>query len=293
VDAPRPPLRRTYRVSSLTVRGRTFTWGERTFVMGIINATPDSFSGDGVAGHPEQAAQLALRFEATGADLLDLGGESSRPGAAPLGPDEEAARALPALRAIRRVTALPISIDTYHASVARAALDEGADIVNDIHGMQFDESMPAVVARSGAPVIAMHNQRGRDFHDVIADIRAGFERSLCLATAAGIPDANVILDPGFGFGWKNEHNFEMVRRLPELWDLGFPLLVGPSRKSSIGALLDLPVDQRIEGTAAAVALAIAGGADIIRVHDVPEMARVIRVADAIVRGPARSPESPT
>jgi dihydropteroate synthase len=251
--------------------------------MAIINATPDSFSGDGIAGHPERAAQLAIEFEAGGADILDLGGESSRPGAEPLGPEEEAARVLPALRAIRGVTDLPISIDTYHASVARAALAEGADMVNDIHGMQFDPAMAGEVAAAGAAIVVMHNQRGRRFHDVIHDIRSGFERTLCIAAKAGIDDSRVILDPGFGFGWKHARNFEMIRRLPELWDLGYPLLLGPSRKSTLGALLGLPVDQRIEGTGATVALAIAGGADIVRVHDVAEIARVVRVSDAIVR----------
>jgi len=282
--SPIAPLARSYRSPEARLGSRAFSWGERTLVMGIINATPDSFSGDGVVGHPERAAGLATAFEAAGADILDVGGESSRPGAQPLGPEDEAARVLPALRAIRRVTGLPISIDTYHASVARAALDEGASIINDIHGLQFDDNMAHLAADSGATVVAMHNQRGRFFHDVVADIRAGFERSLCVAREAGIDDAHMVLDPGFGFGWKNEHNFEMLRRLPELWDLGYPLLVGPSRKSSIGALLGMPVDHRLEGTAAAVALAVAGGADIVRVHDVAEMARVVRIADAVVRG---------
>lgn len=282
-SASTAPIHRAYRAASLTVGGRTFVWGARTYIMGIINATPDSFSGDGLAGHPELAARLAQSFEAAGADILDLGGESSRPGAVPLGPDEEVARLLPALRAVRHAVSLPISVDTYHASVATAAVSEGATIVNDISGMRIDPAMPRVVAESGAAVIAMHNQRGREFHDVILDIRHGFERSLCLAHDAGIPESRIILDPGFGFGWKNYHNFEMIRRLPELCELGYPLLVGPSRKSSIGALLDAPVDHRLEGTAAAVALAIAGGADIVRVHDVAEMARVARVADAIAR----------
>jgi dihydropteroate synthase len=267
----------------LAAGGRTFRWGDRTLVMGIINATPDSFSGDGILGHPELAARLARQFEAAGADMLDLGGESSRPGASPLGPEEELARVLPALAAIRDASTLPVSIDTYHASVARAAISEGATIVNDIHGMQSDPDMAGVIADTGAVIVAMHNQRGREFHDVIGDIRAGFEHSLCIARDAGIDDSRVILDPGFGFGWKQERNFEILRRLPELWDLGLPLLVGPSRKSSIGSLLRLPVDHRVEGTATAVALAIAGGADIVRVHDVAEMVRVARVADAVVR----------
>lgn len=282
-DGSTAPIAREYASPVLNVAGRTFQWGARTLVMGIINATPDSFSGDGVVGHPELAARLAQQFEAAGADILDLGGESSRPGASPLGPEDELARVLPALVAVRGVSQLPISIDTYHACVAAAALAEGATIVNDIHGMQFDAAMPRVIADSGAVVVAMHNQRGRAFHDVVGDIRDGFERSLCLAQEAGVDRSRIILDPGFGFGWSNERNFEMLRRLPELWDLGYPLLVGPSRKSSIGALLGLPVDHRLEGTATAVALAVAGGADIVRVHDVAEMVRVVRVADAVMR----------
>lgn len=256
--------------------------------MAIINVTPDSFSGDGTGGDVEAAVALAKRFEAEGADILDIGGESTRPGAAPLSPADEEARVIPAIEAVRAATALPLSIDTRHAEVACAALAAGAAMVNDVTGLRGDPAMAEVVAGAAVPLVAMHNQRGRPFNDVAGDIRAGFEATLALADAAGIDRGKIILDPGFGFGWTPEQNLEMVRRLPELWDFGLPLLLGPSRKSTIGLILKAEVDQRLEGTAAAVALSIAAGADIVRVHDVAEMARVARVADAIARGNWRS-----
>jgi dihydropteroate synthase len=282
------PLRRTYGHPSLTVHGREFHWGERTYLMAIINVTPDSFSRDGIGGDIEAAVALAREFEAAGADLLDIGGESTRPDATPLSPDEEARRVVPAIRAVRKATALPISVDTMHAAVAEAALEAGADVINDISGLRNEPAIAAVAARHHAPVVAMHNQRGREFHDVITDIRAGFDASLAIAAEARVPHAHVILDPGFGFGWTPEQNLEMVRRLPELWDLGYPLLVGTSRKSTLGFVTGEPVERRLAATASSVALSIAAGADIVRVHDVREMRDVVRVADAIVRGSWRS-----
>jgi dihydropteroate synthase len=251
--------------------------------MGVVNLAPDSFSGDGIAGDPAAAAALASRFEAEGADLIDVGAESSRPGAAEVEPAVELARLRPSLEAIRCATALPVFIDTYHARVAEAALDAGADGVNDIHGLRRDRSMALLVAARGCPVVAMHNQRGRKPADVVAGIAAGFDATLAAAAAAGVAGGQIVLDPGFGFGWRPHENLEMVRRLPELWGFELPLLLGVSRKSTIGLLLDAPVERRLEGTAALVALGIAGGADIVRVHDVAEMARVVRVADATVR----------
>ncbi|MFN8506256.1 MAG: dihydropteroate synthase [Dehalococcoidia bacterium] len=280
---PAEPLRRIYAVPPLELRGRTFAWGERTYLCAILNLTPDSFSGDGIGSDPEAAVSAALRAEAEGADIIDIGAESSRPGAPELDPGEELRRLLPSLEAVRAATNLPISVDAYHARVADAALASGADIVNDIHGLRHDPAMAATVARHGAALIAMHNQRGRAHHETLADIAAGFDATLALADAAGIPRQRVILDPGFGFGWKPEQNLEMVRRLSELGSFGLPLLLGPSRKSTIGFILGLPVDQRVEGTAALVALGIAGGADIVRVHDLREIARVVKVADATVR----------
>lgn len=285
------PLRRSYAHPALELRGRPFAWGSRTFVMGIINVTPDSFSGDGLAGDVPAAVALARSFETAGADLLDIGGESSRPNAEPVTPDEEAARVLPALAAIRAATALPISIDTYHAMVAERALCAGADIVNDITGLRYDTAMASVVARHGAALVAMHNQRGRTFHDVIGDIAAGFEATLRLADAAAIARERIILDPGFGFGWSPEHNLEMLRRLPELWHFDLPLLVGTSRKSTLGLVLDAPVQDRIEASLASAVVAVAAGADIVRAHDVHEIVRVVRTADAIVRGAWHAPDS--
>ncbi|MEX2080982.1 MAG: dihydropteroate synthase [Dehalococcoidia bacterium] len=283
------PLRRSYCAPALTIRRREFRWGTRTFVMGIINVTPDSFSGDGTGGDPGTAAALAQRMEVEGADLLDIGAESSRPGARLVTPEEELARLLPSLEAVRAVSDLPISVDTYHAQVAEVALAHGADWVNDILGFRGDGAMAGVVAAAGAAAVVMHNQRGREHRDVAADIRAGLGQSLEIAAAAGVPASRLVGDPGFGFGWEAEQNLELLRRLPELWELGLPLLVGTSRKSTIGVVLDVATEERMEGTAATVAVAIAGGADIVRVHDVGAMSRVARMTDAIVRGNQEGP----
>lgn len=279
----RRPPGRDYVASTLVLRERSFAWGKRTYLMGIINVTPDSFSGDGLAMHAAAAALLAQRFESEGADIIDVGAESSRPGADPLPAEVELERLLPALEAVRAATKLPVSVDTYHAAVAEQALAAGADAINDISGLHGDSAMAPLLAKSGAALIAMHNQRGKPFHDVVGDVLAGFESTLAIAAAAGIDTGKVILDPGFGFGWTPEQNLEMLRRLPELGAPGLPLLVGTSRKSTIGFVLDRPVHERTMGTAATVALAIAGGADIVRVHDVAEMRDVVRVSDAVVR----------
>jgi len=268
----------------LTIGKREFVWGARTFVMGVINVTPDSFSGDGLGTDIEAAVAQGLRFEAEGADILDVGGESTRPGAGETDAAEEMRRVLPVIERLKRQTTTPISIDTAKAEVASAALEAGAVMLNDVWGLRHDPQMPGVVARFGVPAVVMHNQRGRPFRDVIGDIREGLEASIALAAAAGVPRERLIVDPGFGFGWKEEHNLEMLRRLGELKALGLPILAGTSRKSTIGAVLGLPVEERLLGTAASVALAIANGADIVRVHDVKEMLQVCRVADAVVRG---------
>jgi dihydropteroate synthase len=268
----------------LVIGKREFVWGVHTFVMGVINVTPDSFSGDGLGTDIEAAIAQGLRFEAEGADILDVGGESTRPGSEGISAEEEMRRVLPVIERLARQTATPISIDTAKAEVASAALEAGAVMLNDVWGLRHDPQMPGVVARFGVPAVVMHNQRGRPFHDVIGDIREGLEVSIALAAAAGVPRERLIVDPGFGFGWKEEHNLEMLRRLAELKALRLPILVGTSRKSTIGAVLSLPVEERLFGTAASVALAIANGADIVRVHDAKEMLQVCRVADAVVRG---------
>ena len=255
----------------------------RTCVMGIINLTPDSFSGDGLADDVPAAVALARRMQTDGADLIDVGAESTRPGSAPVSAEAEAARLLPALSAICRAVAIPVSVDTYKARVAQRAIAAGAAMVNDVWGFLADPQMAPLVANAGVPVVLMHNQRGTHYDDLIPDVIAGLQRSVRIARAAGVSDANIILDPGVGFGKTADHNLELLRRLPELRALGFPLLLGVSRKSTIGRILNLPPEERLEGTAAAVAMSIAGGADVVRVHDVKEMARVAKMTDAIVR----------
>ncbi len=270
----------------MTIGGRQFRWGERTYVMGIVNCTPDSFAGDGLGYDTAAAVRRALQMREDGADIVDVGGESTRPGYEPVPAEEEMRRVLPVLRALARELDIPVSIDTAKAEVAQAALEAGACLVNDVTGLKGDPAMARVVAEYGVPAVVMHNQRGRPFRDVVADVLAGWQESLQVAAEAGVPPDRVILDPGFNFGWRPEHALEMLRRLGDLRRAsGRPLLVGTSRKSTIGLVLGgLPPEERLEGTAATVALAIAQGADIVRVHDVREMARVARMADAIVRG---------
>ena len=268
---------------ALRVGSREFLWGERTYLMGIINVTPDSFSGDGLADDLDAALAQALRFQDEGADILDVGGESTRPGHAPVDEDEELRRVIPLIERLAASVTTPISVDTYKASVARRALAAGATMVNDIWGLRRDPEMAGVVAEAGVPVVVMHNQEAPIYKDVVADVMAILRESLRRAEAAGIPRGQVIVDPGIGFAKRPEHSLELLRRLGELRALGCPILVGTSRKSSIGTVLGLPVEERLEGTAATVAIAIANGADMVRVHDVQAMVRVARMSDAIVR----------
>jgi len=252
--------------------------------MGIVNVSPESFSGDGVADLDE-AVEQARRLAAEGADIIDIGGQSTRPGFDEMSVEAEIERIEPAIRRIVEAVELPVSIDSYRAEVAVAALEAGAHIVNDITGFRRDPGMARLVAAWGVPAVVMHNQRGRDFHDVIGDIKNGLNESLALAEDAGIQRQQLIIDPGFGFGWTVEQNLEMLRRLSELGELHLPILAGTSHKSTIGAVLGRPEAERIWGTAATVALAITKGADIVRVHDVVEMAQVARMTDAVVRAP--------
>ncbi|MXZ63284.1 MAG: dihydropteroate synthase [Chloroflexi bacterium] len=267
----------------IEIGGRRFEWGTRTYVMGIVNVTPDSLSGDGVLD-AARAADQAARMVAEGADLIDVGSESTRPGHAPLSVADEWARLEAPLRAIRAAVDTPITVDTSKAGVAERAFDAGADALNDVRGLLGDADLAPLLARHGLPAVVMHNQRDRAFGgDVIADIRAGLRESIEVAERAGVVAGQLIVDPGFGFGWEPAQNLEMVRRLGELRDLGRPLLVGVSRKSTLGLVLDKPEDERAWGTAAAVALSVQAGADIVRVHDVAEMVDVVKVADAISR----------
>jgi dihydropteroate synthase len=275
-------------LKSLRIGAHEFLWGSRTYVMGIVNVTPDSFSGDGVMDTDAAVAQ-AIEMERDGADLIDVGAESTRPetwSGPGLTAAEELTRAMPVVERIAAAVSVPISIDTYKSAVADRALAAGATIVNDVWGLKRDSAMAGVVARAGAPLIVMHNKPGGGYRDLLGEIAVGLLESISLARAARIADERIIVDPGIGFGKTREENLEIVRRLPQLRSLGYPLLIGPSRKSFIGKTLDLPSSERLEGTAAAVALSIAGGADIVRVHDVKAMVRVARMADAITRGPS-------
>ena len=285
-----------------------FEWGSRTYVMGILNVTPDSFSGDGILALPkehrddvsEAAVRQAKEFLTSGADILDVGGESTRPGSQPISADDEISRVIPVIEAIaNKFPGTLISIDTYKAKVAKAAFNAGAHILNDVWALRADPELASVAAKYRVPVILMHNRSnpasvevreqlgnayiGSEYQNLIEDVKRELLVSVDLAVKAGIEESHIILDPGIGFGKTREHNLELINRLDEIRALGYPVLLGTSRKSFIGFTLDLPADQRVEGTAATVAIGIARGADIIRVHDVKEMARVAKMTDAIVR----------
>jgi dihydropteroate synthase/2-amino-4-hydroxy-6-hydroxymethyldihydropteridine diphosphokinase len=279
-----------------------FAWGVRTYVMGIVNVTPDSFSGDGLMATGDwigQAVAQAVSFAGDGADIIDVGGESTRPGSVPLTTTQEMGRVIPAIEAIRAAVDVPISVDTYRALVAREALAAGAGWVNDVWGFAMDPGMAEMVAEVGCPVVLMHNRSqpknvaqmerlggryvGIEYGELMADIRDELQQAVNAGLAAGVSREQIIVDPGIGFGKTVRQNRQLVARLGELKEMGFPLLVGPSRKSFIGYTLDLPPDQRLEGTAATVAIAIDRGADVVRVHDVKEMVRVARMTDSIVR----------
>jgi dihydropteroate synthase len=304
----------------LTIGSHTLTWGARTYVMGILNITPDSFSGDGLLATPnppsskkngvaeggargvsiEAALAQARNFLAAGADLLDIGGESTRPGSQPVDAEEEKQRVLPVIRAIaNEFPDALISIDTFKANIAEAALKAGASLINDVWGLRADPELAAVAARAKAPVVLMHNRSkpanievrerlgkayaGAEYINLLEDVKRELMDSVAIARSAGIPDERIILDPGIGFGKTIQQNLELINHLDEIRLLGFPVLLGPSRKSFIGYTLDLPPDQRLEGTAAAVAVGITRGADMVRVHDVEVIVRVARMTDALIR----------
>ena len=265
------------------IGGQTFVWGARTYVMGIVNVTPNSFSGDGLGDNVAAAVALAQRQVVEGADIVDVGGESTRPRSERVDAVEELRRVLPVVARLARELPVPVSIDTSKAAVAERCLDAGAALVNDIWGLRADPAMADLVARRKVPVILMHNQQGIAYHDLLGDVIRVLRESIALARRAGVAAEQIIVDPGIGFGKSKEQNLEVLYRLAELKVLGRPLLLGTSRKSTIGYVLNLPPEERVEGTAATVALGIAGGADIARVHDVRQMVRVCRMADAVVR----------
>lgn len=291
---------------SRRISGRgDFAWGKRTYVMGIINVSPESFSGDAVTD-VEAAVTQGKRFVEEGADILDVGGESTRPAvsatveagvsgarlgkeATVLPVEMEANRVLPVIRRLAQEVTVPISVDTHKSQVARQAIEAGATMINDVWGLKADADLARVAAEHDVPIVLMHNQANTEYEDLMAEISASLKTSIELAVDAGVGLHRIILDPGFGFGKLPAHNLELLRRLAELKSLGHPILMGTSRKSTIGWVLGLPVNERIEGTAATIAIAISNGADIIRVHDVKAMVRVARMADAIVRGWASEP----
>ncbi len=279
---------------SLEVRGRSLVLGGRTFIMGIVNATPDSFANGGRFAEAEDAVAQGLALFEAGADIVDVGGESTRPGGAPVGAEQERQRVVPVIEGLRRWCGDGlVSVDTTKAVVARAALDSGADLVNDVSGFRFDPELARLVAERGVPAVAMHLRgdfetmhSAPSYGDVMAEIASELRESVSRATRAGVRPERLIVDPGIGFAKNVGQSLEALRRLGELHALGRPILVGPSRKSFIGKVLDLPASERLFGTAAAVAACVLLGAHVVRVHDVKEMTQVVRVCDAILGGAA-------
>jgi dihydropteroate synthase len=279
----------------LRLRSRTLILGERTLVMGVLNITPDSFSDGGAYLDTGAAVARALQIEHDGADILDVGGESTRPGATPISPEDELRRILPVIQILSGKLRIPMSVDTRRADVAEAALDAGAEILNDVSALHMDPRLAEVARRARAPLILMHMrgtprtmQRGPFARDVIRDVTAGLREAVARAKRAGLSKAKLLLDPGIGFGKTHEQNFEILARLPELARLDRPIVIGTSRKAFLGKALagsegpSVPPGERLLGTAATVTASIFGGAHIVRVHDVAEMVRVMRVADQIV-----------
>jgi dihydropteroate synthase len=265
---------------------RTFRWGERTYVMGILNVTPDSFSGDGLMARGGVAAAIeqARAMVAEGADMLDVGGESTRPGHAAVDAAEEAERVVPVLRGVRdALPDVPLTIDTTKPSVAEAALDAGADGINDVWGVADDDALTRVAAARDVPIILMHNRAEPRYTNLLAEVVAELQRAIDRALAAGVPWSNILVDPGFGFGKTPAQNLALLQDLGNLRVLGRPILLGTSRKSTLGKVLDLPPEERVEATVATTALGIAAGVDVIRVHDVRANVRAARMADAVVR----------
>jgi len=262
--------------------------GERPLVMGIINMTPDSFSRDGLSVNMDAVMRQAAQFMEDGADLLDIGGESNRPGSTPATVEEELRRIIPAVEAIADMIPLPVSVDTSMAEVARRALQGGACLINDAWGFRADPALAEVAAEFSVPVILMHNRENASYHDLINEIKDDLEESMKIAERAGVSREKLILDPGIGFGKNTCQNLMVLRRFPELKTLGRPLILSTSRKSFIGHALGLPVGDRLMGTAAIVAWGIAQGADIIRVHEVKEMSLVAKMTEAILHAEEKS-----
>ena len=285
----------TLATRTMQIGNRHFEWGARTYVMGVVNVTPDSFSGDGLLSSAaagkwvERCADQALRMEAAGADIIDVGGESTRPparyaGAKPVDETEELRRTIPVIRALQSKLSVPISIDTRKANVARAAIDAGAAMINDV-SMLADPNMAKTAAELEVPLAIGHIRSEAKYEDVTTEVIADLRTAVSRALEAGVSRDKLLIDPGIGFGKRAPHSLDVLNRLREIRSLQLTVVIGTSRKSFIGEILDLPVEERLEGTAATVALSVAYGADIVRVHDVPEMVRVAKMADAVVRMP--------
>lgn len=256
--------------------------GEKTLIMGILNATPDSFSDGGKYNEVERAVLRAKELVEQGADILDIGGESTRPGAEKVSLEQELERVIPVIQAITKEVQVPISIDTYKAEVAEQAIQAGAHIINDVWGAKGDPDMPAVAAKLQVPIILMQNRKERDYHQLIPDMISDLFESITLVKRAGVKDENIILDPGIGFAKSFEDNIEVMQKLDQFHTLGYPMLLGTSRKRFIGHVLDLPAEERMEGTGATVCLGIQKGCHIVRVHDVKEIARMAKMMDAML-----------
>lgn len=276
-------LQPTWRQRTYRWANGAFTLGQRTLIMGILNVTPDSFSDGGRYNRVDAALRHAGEMLEAGADIIDIGGESTRPGHQPVGQEEELERVLPVIEALRReLPQVPISVDTYKAEVARQALEAGAHIINDIWGCKKEPEMAHVAARYGCPLILMHNRPERRYDRFVEEVKADLLASVALAKAAGVKDDQIWLDPGIGFAKTGEDNLVLMSHLDELCALGYPVLLGTSRKKFIRDTLQLPVDDVVEGTAATVALGIAQGCQIVRVHDVASIARTARMCDAVL-----------
>jgi dihydropteroate synthase len=260
----------------------TLDYRNKTLIMGILNVTPDSFSDGGRYNHVENAVSHARQMIADGADILDIGGESTRPGYERISDEEEIARVVPAIEAITAELQIPISIDTYKAEVAKKAVEAGAVIINDIWGAKADPEIADVAAETGVPIILMHNRSERNYTSFIRDVLNDLYESITIAKKAGVSDENIILDPGIGFAKDLSENLEMMRHLDTLVSLGYPVLLGTSKKSMIGKVLDLPVSERMEGTGATVCFGIQQGCQIVRIHDVKEMSRMAKMMDALI-----------
>jgi dihydropteroate synthase len=257
-------------------------YSKKTLIMGILNITPDSFSDGGKYNHLDQAVERAMQMVQDGADIIDIGGESTRPGFIKVTAEEEIERVIPIIRAVSEAVHVPISIDTYKAEVAKKAIQAGAHIINDIWGAKADEDMSKVAADLQVPIVLMHNRTNQDYSVFYRDVANDLYESISLVKQAGVKDENIILDPGIGFAKDLTYNLEMMRDLDKLVSLGYPVLLGTSRKSMIGGVLDLPVEERMEGTGATVCYGIQKGCHIMRIHDVKEMARMAKMMDALV-----------